>query len=87
MIRKGRETIMAKQQINISFKNNSKESEMFRIINRIEDKAGEIKPVLYKYFVLGYRFAEENESAGSINIQSNNQVEEDEDDGVDVTDF
>ncbi|MDU4882678.1 hypothetical protein [uncultured Clostridium sp.] len=78
---------MAKQQISISFKNNTKESEMFRIINRIEDKAGEIKPVLYKYFVLGYRFAEENESAGSINIQSNNQVEEDEDDGVDVTDF
>ena len=78
---------MAKQQISISFKNNTKESEMFRIINRIEDKAGEIKPVLYKYFVLGYRFAEENESAGSINIQSNNQVEEDEEDGVDVTDF
>ena len=78
---------MAKQQISISFKNNTKETEMFKIINEIEDKAGEIKPVLYKYFVLGYRFAEENESAGSINIQSNNQVEEDEDDGVDVTDF
>ena len=43
---------MAKQQISISFKNNTKESEMFRIINNIEDKAGEIKPVLYKYFVL-----------------------------------
>ena len=51
---------MAKQQISISFKNNTKESEMFKIINEIEDKAGEIKPVLYKYFVLGYRFAEEN---------------------------
>ena len=43
---------MAKQQISISFKNNTKESEMFKIINEIEDKAGEIKPVLYKYFVL-----------------------------------
>ena len=42
---------MAKQQISISFKNNTKESEMFKIINEIEDKAGEIKPVLYKYFV------------------------------------
>lgn len=77
---------MGKQQISISFKNNTKESEMFRIINEIEDKAGEIKPVLYKYFVLGYRF-EENASAGPRNIQVNNQVEEDEDDGVDVTDF
>lgn len=78
---------MAKQQISISFKNNTKESEMFKIINGIEDKAGEIKPVLYKYFVLGYRFAEENASGGPINIQSINQVEEDEDDGVDITDF
>ena len=78
---------MAKQQISISFKNNTKESEMFRIINEIEDKAGEIKPVLYKYFVLGYRFAEENASVGPVNIQVNNQVEEDEDDGVDITDF
>ena len=51
---------MAKQQISISFKNNTKESEMFRIINAIEDKGGEIKPVLYKYFVFGYRFIEEN---------------------------
>ena len=78
---------MAKQQISISFKNNTKESEMFRIINSIEDKAGEIKPVLYKYFVLGYRFAEENASDGPVNIQTINQVEEDEDDGVDVTNF
>ena len=78
---------MAKQQISISFKNNTKESEMFRIINEIEDKAGEIKPVLYKYFVLGYRFSEENVSTGPRNIQVNNQVEEDEDDGVDITDF
>ena len=78
---------MAKQQISISFKNNTKESEMFRIINEIEDKAGEIKPVLYKYFVLGYRFAEENASAGPVNIQPINQVEEDEDDGIDITDF
>ena len=30
---------MAKQQISISFKNNTKESEMFKIINEIEDKA------------------------------------------------
>lgn len=78
---------MAKQQISISFKNNTKESEMFRIINNIEDKAGEIKPILYKYFVLGYRFAEENASAGPVNIQVNKKVEEDEDDGIDVTDF
>ena len=78
---------MAKQQISISFKNNTKESEMFKIINEIEDKAGEIKPVLYKYFVLGYRFAEETASTGPRNIQVNNQVEEDEDDGVDITDF
>lgn len=78
---------MAKQQISISFKNNTKESEMFRIINEIEDKAGEIKPVLYKYFVLGYRFTEENASAGAANIQVNNQVEEDEYDGIDITDF
>ena len=78
---------MAKQQISISFKNNTKESEMFKIINEIEDKAGEIKPVLYKYFVLGYRFAEENVSTGPRNIKVNNQVEEDEDDGVDITDF
>ena len=75
---------MAKQQISISFKNNTKESEMFRIINDIEDKAGEIKPILYKYFVLGYRFAEENASAGPVNIQADNKIE---DDGVDVTDF
>ena len=60
---------------------------MFRIINEIEDKAGEIKPVLYKYFVLGYRFAEENASVGPVNIQPINQVEEDEDDGIDITDF
>lgn len=78
---------MAKQQISISFKNNTKETEMFKIINEIEDKAGEIKPVLYKYFVLGYRFAEENASAGPVNIQTITQVEEDEDDGVDVTNF
>lgn len=78
---------MAKQQISISFKNNTKETELFRIINKIEDKAGEIKPILYKYFVLGYRFAEENASVGPVNIQVNNQVEEDEDDGIDVTDF
>ena len=78
---------MAKQQISISFKNNTKATEMFKIINEIEDKAGEIKPVLYKYFVLGYRFAEENVSTGPRNIQVNNQVEEDEDDGVDITDF
>lgn len=78
---------MAKQQISISFKNNTKETEMFKIINEIEDKAGEIKPVLYKYFVLGYRFAEENVSAGPVNIQTITQVEEDEDDGVDVTNF
>lgn len=78
---------MAKQQISISFKNNTKESEMFRIINNIEDKAGEIKPILYKYFVLGYRFAEENASTGPVNIQVNKKVEEDEDDGIDVTDF
>lgn len=78
---------MAKQQISISFKNNTKETELFRIINKIEDKAGEIKPILYKYFVLGYRFAEENASAGPMNIQSNNQVEEDEDDSIDITDF
>ena len=75
---------MAKQQISISFKNNTKESEMFRIINDIENKAGEIKPILYKYFVLGYRFAEENASAGPVNIQADNKIE---DDGVDVTDF
>ena len=78
---------MAKQQISISFKNNTKETELFRIINKIEDKAGEIKPILYKYFVLGYRFAEENASTGPRNIQVNNQIEEDEDDGVDITDF
>lgn len=78
---------MAKQQISISFKNNTKESEMFKIINEIEDKAGEIKPILYKYFVLGYRFAEENASASTSNIQVNNKIEEDEDDGIDVTDF
>lgn len=78
---------MAKQQISISFKNNTKETELFGIINKIEDKAGEIKPILYKYFVLGYRFAEENASTGPVNIQPINQVEEDEDDGVDVTDF
>lgn len=78
---------MAKQQISISFKNNTKESEMFKIINEIEDKAGEIKPILYKYFVLGYRFAEENASASQPNIQVNNKIEEDEDDGIDVTDF
>lgn len=78
---------MAKQQISISFKNNTKESEMFRIINNIEDKAGEIKPVLYKYFVLGYRFYEENASKGQGNIQGSNEIEEDQDDGVDVTDF
>ena len=78
---------MAKQQISISFKNNTKETELFRIINSIEDKAGEIKPILYKYFVLGYRFAEENASKGQVNIQINNEVEEYEDDGVDVTDF
>lgn len=78
---------MAKQQISISFKNNTKETELFRIINKIEDKAGEIKPILYKYFVLGYRFAEENASVGPVNIQPINKVEEDEDDGVDVTDF
>lgn len=78
---------MAKQQISISFKNNTKETELFRIINKIEDKAGEIKPILYKYFVLGYRFAEENASAGPANIQVNNQVEEDEYDGIDITDF
>ena len=71
---------MAKQQISISFKNNTKESELFRIINSIEDKAGEIKPILYKYFVLGYRFAEENASAGPVNIQHINQFDEDEDD-------
>lgn len=78
---------MAKQQISISFKNNTKESEMFKIINEIEDKAGEIKPILYKYFVLGYRFAEENASARPVNIQVDNKIEEDEDDGVDITDF
>ena len=78
---------MAKQQISISFKNNTKESEMFRIINNIEDKAGEIKQVLYKYFVLGYRFSEENASKGQGNIQGSNEIEEDQDDGVDVTDF
>lgn len=78
---------MAKQQISISFKNNTKESEMFRIINEIEDKAGEIKPVLYKYFVLGYRFAEENANTAPVNIKPVNSVEEDEDDGVDITDF
>ena len=78
---------MAKQQISISFKNNTKESEMFRIINNIEDKAGEIKPVLYKYFVLGYRFSEENARKGQGNIQGSNEIEEDQDDGVDVTDF
>lgn len=78
---------MAKQQISISFKNNTKESEMFKIINEIEDKAGEIKPILYKYFVLGYRFAEENASTGPSNIQVNNKIEEDEDDGIDITDF
>ena len=78
---------MAKQQISISFKNNTKESEMFKIINEIEDKAGEIKPILYKYFVLGYRFAEESASASQPNIQVNNKIEEDEDDGIDVTDF
>ena len=33
---------MAKQQISISFKNNTKETELFGIINKIEDKAGEI---------------------------------------------
>lgn len=76
---------MAKQQISISFKNNTKESEMFRIINEIEDKAGEIKPVLYKYFVLGYRFAEENTNTVPVNIKPVNPVEED--DEVDVTDF
>ena len=78
---------MAKQQISISFKNNTKETELFRIINKIEDKAGEIKPILYKYFVLGYRFAEENASAGPVNIHPINKVEENEDDGVDITDF
>ena len=78
---------MAKQQISISFKNNTKETELSRIINKIEEKAGEIKPILYKYFVRGYRFAEENASTGPRNIQVNNQVEEDEDDGVDITDF
>lgn len=60
---------------------------MFRIINEIEDKAGEIKPILYKYFVLGYRFAEENAITGPSNIQINNKSEDDEDYGVDVTDF
>ena len=78
---------MAKQQISISFKNNTKESEMFRIINEIEDKAGEIKPVLYKYFVLGYRFENEIARNGNGKIQSINKVEEVEEEEIDITDF
>ena len=78
---------MAKQQISISFKNNTKESEMFRIINSIEDKGGEIKPVLYKYFVLGYRFIEEDARNGQVKIQPINKVEEVEEEEIDITDF
>ena len=78
---------MAKQQISISFKNNTKESEMFRIINEIEDKAGEIKPVLYKYFVLGYRFENEIARNGNGKIQPVNKVEEFEEEEIDITDF
>ena len=78
---------MAKQQISISFKNNTKESEMFRIINAIEDKGGEIKPVLYKYFVLGYRFENEIARNGNGKIQPVNRVEEVEEEEIDITDF
>lgn len=78
---------MAKQQISISFKNNTKESELFKIINSIEDKAGEIKPILYKYFILGYKLVEENEILTASKIHDKKVTDEEYDDGVDVTDF
>lgn len=78
---------MAKQQISISFKNNTKETELFKIINSIEDKAGEIKPILYKYFVLGYKLVEENEILNSSIIQTKETVIEEDEDDIDITDF
>ena len=78
---------MAKQQITISFKNNTKESKMFELLNNFEDKSGEIKPVLYKYFVLGYRFENEIARNGNGKIQPVNKVEEFEEEEIDITDF
>ncbi len=71
---------MAKQQISISFKATVKDSKLYAALYDLDDRGAEIKQVLYKYYVLGLKFNNENESIelGKIQTKSieNNKVPE-----------
>ncbi|MBX9136742.1 MULTISPECIES: circadian clock-controlled protein [unclassified Clostridium] len=57
---------MAKQQISISFKTTVKDSKLYAALYDLDDRGAEIKQVLYKYYVLGLKFNNENIEVGKI---------------------
>ena len=61
---------MAKQQISISFKTTVKDSKLYAALYDLDDRGAEIKQVLYKYYVLGLKFNNENEKIEVGKIQS-----------------
>lgn len=92
---------MGKQQISISFKNNEKDTKTYQVILALDDRAVEVKAVLYEYFVLGHRFIDNNQAISFRKLERNegvgkgiihnenslNDYEFDEEDSPDVLNF
>ena len=55
-------------KISISFKNNSKEQELYDYFNNLEDKSGDIKKILMDWYVLNVK---KNKQQEKNNINNN----------------